>query len=277
MIADRLQARLAHPSLRPLGLGLGQSGGNGFSPASLFANGEQGAWFAPSPTTCFTDTARTIPAAVGDLVAGMTDLSGRGHHAAQSTSGNRPTLRQSGALFYLDGANCILATNSIDMSASDALTIWLGIEKLSDAAAGVVLELSTNTSSGANQGSFYVAAPEDTGASGNFSFKSRGSIDPTPAKTGTVLSPAKRVLTAIGRISTDTQIIRLNGVQAGTSSSDQGTGNYGSYQLFIGARSGPNIPFNGRFFGGIVRSGAAVDPLLGQTEIYMAGLTGVTL
>jgi hypothetical protein len=46
-----------------------------FSPRLLFARGEQGAWFDPDPTTCFTDTAGTTPAQVGDAVALMLDKS----------------------------------------------------------------------------------------------------------------------------------------------------------------------------------------------------------
>jgi hypothetical protein len=63
-----------------------------FSPASLFAAGEQGAWFEPSPTTCFTDTTLTTPASVGQAVAGMTDLSGNDNHATQSITSARPIL-----------------------------------------------------------------------------------------------------------------------------------------------------------------------------------------
>jgi len=63
-----------------------------FTPAALFALAEPGVWFDPSPLTCFTDTARTTPATVGQAVAGMTDLSGRGNHATQATLASRPTL-----------------------------------------------------------------------------------------------------------------------------------------------------------------------------------------
>ena len=40
--------------------------GDVFSPLSLFASGEEGAWYEPSTTTCFTDTAGTTPAPYGD-------------------------------------------------------------------------------------------------------------------------------------------------------------------------------------------------------------------
>jgi hypothetical protein len=47
----------------------------GFSPSALFANGEVGVWYDPSPETTFTDTAGTTPATVGSAVALMLDKS----------------------------------------------------------------------------------------------------------------------------------------------------------------------------------------------------------
>jgi hypothetical protein len=49
--------------------------GGGFSPAILFAGGEVGVWYDPSPETTFTDTAGTTPATVGSAVALMLDKS----------------------------------------------------------------------------------------------------------------------------------------------------------------------------------------------------------
>lgn len=65
-----------------------------FSPLSLFAAGEQGAWFDPSDfTTLFQDDAGTIPVtAVEQTVGRMLDKSGRGNHASQATSGSRPIV-----------------------------------------------------------------------------------------------------------------------------------------------------------------------------------------
>lgn len=63
-----------------------------FSPSALFANGEVGVWYDPSPETTFTDTAGTAPATVGDAVARINDLSGNGHNATQATTAARPIL-----------------------------------------------------------------------------------------------------------------------------------------------------------------------------------------
>jgi len=63
------------------------------SPLELFENGEQGVFFEPSTATAFTDTSRTAAASPGNGVAGLSDLSGRGNHAAQATAAARPAYQ----------------------------------------------------------------------------------------------------------------------------------------------------------------------------------------
>ena len=67
---------------------------NGFNPLSFFLASEQGAWYDPSDlTTLFQDAAGTTPVtAVEQPVGLMKDKSGRGNHAFQTTSANRPVL-----------------------------------------------------------------------------------------------------------------------------------------------------------------------------------------
>ena len=64
-----------------------------FSPASLFATGEQGAWYDPSDlSTLFQDDAGLTPVtAAGQSVGRINDKSGRGNHATQSNAAQRPT------------------------------------------------------------------------------------------------------------------------------------------------------------------------------------------
>ena len=63
-----------------------------FDPASLFASGEEGAWYEPSTSTCFTDASGTVAATYGDAVQYLQDLSGNGNHATQTTLASRPIL-----------------------------------------------------------------------------------------------------------------------------------------------------------------------------------------
>lgn len=65
----------------------------GFCPADLFASTEDGPWCGIHPDHCWTDTSMTTNAGFGDAVAAVTDRSGNGHHAIQSTVSKRPVLR----------------------------------------------------------------------------------------------------------------------------------------------------------------------------------------
>ena len=91
--------------------------GAGFSPVSLYASGEQGGLYDPSNLgTLFQETtgiAATTPAAVNGPVGTVLDLSGRGNHLVSTVDAARPTLRQSGALYYLefDGTDDTLEVN----------------------------------------------------------------------------------------------------------------------------------------------------------------------
>lgn len=73
-------------------------------PSKLFVGGRQGAWYDPSTlSTMFQDAAGTIPAAVGQPVMRINDMSGNGRHATQATAGNAPILRvDEGGRRYLD-------------------------------------------------------------------------------------------------------------------------------------------------------------------------------
>jgi len=78
-----------------LGLGITNPRGVGFSPLSLFASGEAGAWYDPSNlSSLFQDSAGTTPvASSGDPVGLMLDKSGNDSHATQTVSDLRPTYQ----------------------------------------------------------------------------------------------------------------------------------------------------------------------------------------
>lgn len=250
-----------------------RSSGNFFSPASLFVNGEQGAWYDPSDlTTLFQDSAGTTPVtAVEQPVGRMLDKSGRGNHATQSTSTSRPVLRQDGnGKYYLafDGIDDSLLTNSVDFTATDKMTVWAGVRKLSDAATGTVVDF--NGVAGTN--AFMIRAP--SGAANNYVWYSGGSLSFTGAIASSFVAPITNVLTGIGDIANDGQILRVNAVQAASSTADQGTGNYGNYPIYIGRRGGASLPFNGNLYSLIIRGAQSTDSQISATESWVNGKTG---
>jgi len=247
-----------------------------FAPYDLFRANEQGIWLDPSDfSTMFQDSAGTTPVtAVGQPVGLIRDKSGRGNHATQATAGNRPVLQQdSNGMYYLefDGAtsNRWLQTPSINFTATDKMTVWAGVRKLSDATAAVIIETSTNSAS--NNGTFALFGPRTAGAS-NYAFRSRGTV--AAEDTGTGAANTTHILTCLGDISGDSVRIDINGVDGTPTTTDQGTGNYGNYPVYIGRQGGTVLPFNGRIYQLIVRGAASNAGQIAATEAYVNTKTG---
>lgn len=136
---------------------------------------------------------------------------------------------------------------------TDQMTVLVGDRKLSDANTGIVAELSANLNS--NNGAFYVLDPV-SGLSNAAAYVSKGTNKAEPS-AGTVAAPVTRVITGVSGISPSVATLRLNGTQVSTSSVTQGTGTYGTYPLFIGARNLISSFFYGRLYSLLVRGAAS--------------------
>ena len=167
-----------------------------------------------------------------------------------------------------DGIDDALATGSIDFTSTDKMTVWSGVRKLSDAAIGIYVELSAGAPSELGVFNLY-----NINAAGSYAFGSKGSAQ-SSATTTSYSAPTTNVLTGIGAILTDVDILRVNGTQSATSSTDQGTGNYGNWPLYIGSRAGTSLPFNGNIYSLIVRGAQSTTPQVTNTETYVNGKTG---
>lgn len=242
-----------------------------FSPGLLFAGGVVGAWFDPSDiSTLFQDTAGTTPiTAAGQTVALMRDKSGNGFHATQATAAKRPTYQVAtnglGVLGF-DGVDDSMATAAIPAGA-DKATLVIGQRKISNAVTGAIAE----TGVGAANGSFALFAL----SAGSYQASLRGTV-PVSIQSAVRSPPDAAVLAAQGDISGDSTILRVNGAQVAQSSSDLGTGNYGSFALNIGMRNAASFPYSGDLHGMILRfSSSMLDAsLLAQAEAWMNFRTG---
>lgn len=245
---------------------------------SLFANGEQGFAYDPNDlTTMYQDAAGTVPVTgAGQPVGLILDKSGRGNHATQTNSTSRPILRQNAitGAYYLefDGSDDFLVTNNIDFTSTDKVSLFAGVRKLSDVAARVVAELSADIV--LNNGTFSFRAPRT--ASSNFGWFSKGTVIADNAGLVTFPAPYSAVFAGFGDISRGTANANVNGILY-TKASDQGTGNYGNFPLFIGRRGGASAPFNGHIYSLIGVGRLTSDDETTAIEKELAKRTGVAL
>lgn len=240
--------------------------------SSLFAAGEKGIVVDPSYTrSMFQDAAMTIPAVVGMPVVKALDLSGNGKHATFVDV----TLQQDDAgLRYLafNGTSSYGSTAAIDFTGTDKMTVIAGARKISDAAFGMVAELSTDAT---NNGMFFLLNGLTSAPGPNWSFLSRGTASAAAESAASYTSPITNILTGVSDIGGDAATLRINGAQVATNAGDQGTGNFGNHALYIGARAGTSLFLNGRLYGLIVRGATSTAGQIADAERYMARLTGV--
>jgi hypothetical protein len=240
------------------------------SPLALFAAGEQGVWYDPSDlSTLFQDSAGTTPVtAAGQPVGRMLDKSGRGNHATQAISAQRPTYQIDAAgkpHLSFDGIDDGMVTGNINFSATDAVTVWVGLRKLSDAARSFVFH---HESAGTRR--FSLEAPN--ASLGNYAAGSGGTL--LTVATNSAPAPNTSVLSFSAKISTDTLVLRRNGVQVASSTSNQGIGNYANSILYIGRFAGTLFPFSGNLYSLIIRGAETSSNQIVSTETYVNTETG---
>lgn len=200
-----------------------------------------------------------------------------GSHAYQTVSASRPILQRNATTgaYYLafDGADDFLETNNIDFTATDKVSLFAGVRKLSDVNTGIIAELSTRA--GTSLGAFVLYAPFDPVNKG-YGFRSVGILEAT-TYGALPLSPTSNVLAAKASIEQDTVTMRVDSLQYGVLTQDQGTRNYGNYPLYIGRRGGTILPFNGHLYSLIGIGRLTTDSETITLEKAIAKNTGVTL
>ena len=224
----------------------------------------------------YRDAAGAIPVTdVGQPVGLIRDKSGRNNHAFQTNSTSRPILRKNavtGANYLeFDGSDDFLQTDSIDFTATDKVSLFTGVRRLSDVGVSIIAEFSAN--SGLNTNSFYFVVLSN----GAPQFNSRGSGNSATTSSQRFPAPAPVVISSVGDISGKVSKIRANSGGYAVNAGDQGTGNYGNYPLYIGRRGGTALPFNGHIYGLIGIGKLVSDNEMVNIEKELAKRVGVTL
>ena len=251
----------------------------------LFANGEQGFAYDPNDLgTMFQDAAGTVPVtAVGQAVWHILDKSGNNNHAFATSSATRPILRKNAitGAYYLefDGSDDFLVTDSIDFTATDKVSLFAGVRKLSDAALGTIA--SFRSTSGDITGAFSIRAP-----SGNGLPTYGGSLAGLSARdfvaTG-YTAPDSAVISAMFSVNsaslTDAIKIRMMALSQVLTGGGVWTPcpNFGSHPLYIGRRGGTSATFSGHLYSLIGIGRLTTDDETIALEKFIAKNTGVTL
>lgn len=168
-----------------------------------------------------------------------------------------------------DGVDDFLVTPTITPG-TDKVQVFAGVRKLTDAAIGIVAESSSTINS--NNGAFLLALI--AGSPSTWQWLSKGTTIKS-ASGGPTAAPSSSVLTGIGDISGDLARLRSNGIQLAENLTDQGTGNFLAYPIYIGRRGGVDLPLNGQIYSLIVRFGSNLDAgAINSTETFVNEKTG---
>jgi len=191
-----------------------------------------------------------------------------------SASGDGSLTRVNNSTRYMWGAQLETGSTATAFQdvGTDKVSVFSGLAKLSDAFTGTVVDINGATGTSA----FMMRAP-NANAANTYAWYSGGSLAFVGAVGSGYVAPITNVVSGIGEIGNDVQVLRVNGTQAATSASDQGTGTYGSFPLYVGRRGGTTLPLNGRIFQLIVRGAATDSVTVGNAERWVGQLTGVNL
>ena len=248
-----------------IGLGLGPLR-SGFSPATLFAAGEQGFWYDPSDlSTVWQDSARTTPGAVGQPVGCIDDKSGRGNNAT-ATGAARPTLRQDGARYYLEFSGAQLMSLAAALSGTTRSFVVAGARHGNAASEFIFAEQSSSSVTplrGQLQSSTSlprVAYRADNSASA--------------IATGASTTNGVNIVMT-GSYNGTSTIVRINATQVGSANGTIGTTTT-SYGTIGSSRAGGTTaaPLTGRIYGLIGRGGTFTDAQIASAEAWMNAKTG---
>ena len=164
-----------------------------------------------------------------------------------------------------DGVDDGMVTPNSDFTGTDKMFVCAGVRKLSDAAVGVIVELSANQSLNAGAMNL-ITGP----TAGTYQATSRGTSGVSAQTPSLFPAPTSNVVSAILSIGEDIARVRVDG-NSWANNGDQGTGNYGNYPLYLFRRGSSSLPFNGIFYGLVLGGAAYSAATIAAVEQEMLG------
>lgn len=178
--------------------------------------------------------------------------------------------------YYLrfDGVDDCLFTSAINFTATDKMTAWAGVRKLSDFSYGVVCEISTNSDTTDGTFGFF----NDASATPGYYIEGRASAQAVyrPRAYRAPVTNTISVQYNFAGANLAAQIIpRINSIleQENAIGTSVGTGNFGNYPLYIGRRGNTTLQWSGRLYSLIVRGTQSTETQITQTETWVNGKT----
>lgn len=246
--------------------------GRRFTPASLFATGEQGAWYDPSDlSSMFQDDLGTTAAAVDSPVGRINDKSGRGNHATQATAAARPILRQdAGGSRYLefDGVDDRLVAAAAVANAE----AWCAIAVHWTGGSGFLRMLSLAATGATDHGTLTGVAFQSRANSGDLF-----DIEANAVRSARFTATVSTNLVIQSTVSGTNRRVRID-VAVPITATGQADMAINSTRLSLGAgltATGEDFFMAGRIHGAIIRAGQPADDA--KTITYLAGKQGRAL
>lgn len=224
--------------------------------------------------TASTSTARVgFQATVAGTTAVIDNISIRelpGAHRIQPTAASRPMLRQdatTGLRYYEWDAqdDWMQTAASVDFSSTDKVTVACGLRKLSDAATGIITELSVD--SGANDGAFAIV--NTSLAPGSYRAVLRGTVSRQDATTTGSKFPAPNTAVVLASldlagVTDDAKVgMRVNGAQQALNHTPTlSRPAFRNDIVYFSSRGGTTLRFNGH-----TSCDFAIGRLLTPTEL----------
>jgi hypothetical protein len=157
---------------------------------------------------------------------------------------------QSVSRLEFDGVDDFMVTQPIEFNSTDEMAVFAGVKKTGISRDVIIAEL------GESGGVAPQDRPLDPLATGDYVFYTSNDVGDVFSDIDTENSS---VLSAVSDISDQVSMLRIGGEAVSVVPVPQGSGNYSTYPLYIGARAGTSMFFKGNVFSLLV-VGQQTDP-----------------